>query len=80
MASSKIISSLEISNYRPNFMIGMRSICRGNIFADSTWWFVEKRSGLAIVGRKLRLCFVPSQLREAANVRGIEPTLVGLGA
>jgi len=58
----------------------MRSICRGNIFADITGWFVEKRSGLAIVGRKLGLCFIPSQLREAANVRRIGPTLAGLGA
>jgi hypothetical protein len=57
----------EASSYRPN-LIGMRSIRCDNIFPGITGGYVEKRSGLAIVGRRLRPCFTSLQLRGAVIV------------
>ena len=63
-----MISSLEVSNYRPNLMIGTCSIRCDNIFAGITWEYVGKRSGLAMVGRTSGPGFISLQLRGAVIV------------
>ena len=60
-----IAAKSEGSGYRPDLIIGMRT---GNILAATAERFVAVTSLPATVGRTLRLCFIPSQLRDAANV------------